>query len=283
MIDELNAEAGGEEEYQRVVPEVEQEARGEGWKPLDEFHGPEEQWVDAETFVKRGREINPILRKNNERLQSEIKALKDKLDTTNMSLAKVQEYHSQLEQRAYDRAVKDLREQRKSAMKDGDFETAAEIDEEIDGLREKKPAPPPVVAEKAAPKLDPILAEWVEDNKSWFNDQNPEMMDYANAVGMRLRRQDPENRNVGAPFLREVLAAVRKQFPEKFSSRRSAPALAEGSGSPAGVGGRKSAIADLPPEARAAYKDLAKEKWYIDLAKSQKLTTEQMYIQDYGV
>ena len=45
--------------------QVEKEARTLGWVPQSEYRDGD-HFVDAETFVKRGKEINPILRKNNE-------------------------------------------------------------------------------------------------------------------------------------------------------------------------------------------------------------------------
>src|SRR2546425_12464119 len=102
----------GTSSNQQVSQEILDEARTDGWKPKEQFHGPEDQWVDAETFVKRGREINPILRKNNERLQREIADLRQKLDGTTTSLQRVQEYHAKLETRAYERALKDLKAQK---------------------------------------------------------------------------------------------------------------------------------------------------------------------------
>ena len=55
------------------------EARAQGWVSQEEFRGNEKDWVDAETFVKRGREILPILRKNNEHLLRDLNATKEEL------------------------------------------------------------------------------------------------------------------------------------------------------------------------------------------------------------
>jgi len=54
------------------VNPVEEEARAQGWVGKDEFRGSDDDWVDADTFVKRGKEIMPILRKNNEKLLKEL-------------------------------------------------------------------------------------------------------------------------------------------------------------------------------------------------------------------
>ena len=42
--------------------DVEARARDMGWSPRDSWRGKAEDWIDAETFVKRGTEILPILR-----------------------------------------------------------------------------------------------------------------------------------------------------------------------------------------------------------------------------
>ena len=58
-------------------PEVRHEAESQGWVPKERFRGNENDWVDAETFVKRGREILPILRKNNENLIKDLNQTKE--------------------------------------------------------------------------------------------------------------------------------------------------------------------------------------------------------------
>lgn len=271
----------GGEQAQGVSQEILDEAVAEGWRPEEEYSG-KAPWVDAETFVKRGREINPILKKNNERLLKELKALKDELDGTKMSVQKMQEYNANIEAKAYERAIADLKAQRKTAMKQGDLETAVEIEEEMENLEANKPEPE-VKTVPEGPKADPVLQSWVEENKTWYNDENTEMLDYANAAGIRLRRNDPENKLVGRPFLDEILKIVKKQFPEKFGAKRGAPSTVEGGSGSGARSGTETKLADLPPEARAAYRDLAKEEWYVDMAKKQKLTPEQLYIRDYNL
>jgi hypothetical protein len=276
-------EAG--EQSQGVPQEILDEAMAEGWRPEEEYNG-KAPWVDAETFVKRGREINPILKKNNDRLLAEIKALKAEVDSSKMSVKKLEEHNANIETKAYERALKDLKTQRREAMKQGELDAAMDIEAAIEDMEENKPQPAVVADEplQNAPKIDPVFTEWATRNKSWYNDQNPDMLDYANAVGLRLRRQDSDNKMVGEPFLDEILKAVKKQFPEKFTSRREAASTVEGSSGGRGSSGNgDTRLADLPPEARAAFKELAKEDWYVSLAKSQKLTPEQLYIKDYSL
>ena len=59
---------------------VEQEARTLGWVPQEEFKGDPNRWVDADTFVERGHTVMPILRKNNERLETLVKQQAEELN-----------------------------------------------------------------------------------------------------------------------------------------------------------------------------------------------------------
>ncbi|NIR14377.1 MAG: hypothetical protein GWN86_10690, partial [Desulfobacterales bacterium] len=69
---EQEAEQEGESESER-------QARAQGWAPKEEWRGPEDQWVDADTFLERGQKNNAILRERNEKLFNEIQSLKDEL------------------------------------------------------------------------------------------------------------------------------------------------------------------------------------------------------------
>ena len=64
---------------EQTVAPVEQEARTLGWVPAEEFKGDPNRWVDAETFVERGHTVMPILRKNNERLETLVKQQAEEL------------------------------------------------------------------------------------------------------------------------------------------------------------------------------------------------------------
>ena len=261
-------------------------ARAEGWKPQDEFVAdgkPAEQWVDAQTFLERGKNINAILRKNNTRLQNEIARLQGELETTNLSVKQIQEYHAKIEKNAYDRALRDLRAEKRAAIAAGEHEAAAELEEQIDALRDDGPPKPPDPPAKKEPenKLDPLITEWIEDNSDWFNDENPDLVGYANGVGQRLRKSNPDL--VGKPFLAKVKEQVKKAFPDRFEPDPSARGGAVDDGSSSSpvsrTGGGRSGT--LPADAAREKATLVKQQWYKDLAKAQGKTPEKMFDDDY--
>lgn len=70
-------------------PEVVAEARQLGWVPQEEFRGDQSRWVDADSFVKRGHEVMPILKANNARLMGEVTSLKATLTEATQAIAQL--------------------------------------------------------------------------------------------------------------------------------------------------------------------------------------------------
>jgi hypothetical protein len=204
----------------QIDEETLNEAKRQGWVPQDEYSGPADKWVDADTFVKKGKEINALLRKDNDFLKRELAELK----TTVQEFSK---YHAETEKRAYDKAMTDLRQQKKEAISQGDGDRVIEIDDAIDELKQAKPVP-----KVAAPQPDPSFVEWTEDNR-WYNSDQQLKME-ADMIGEVIKRQNPML--VGMEFLNEVTTRVKRMYPEKFNNvNRSKPSPVEGN-SPSGVG-----------------------------------------------
>ena len=242
------------------VPQIDEEtlneAKRQGWVPQEEYTGPADKWVDAETFVKKGKEINALLRKDNDFLKRELAELK----TTVQEFSK---YHAETEKRAYDKAMTDLRQQKKEAISQGDGDRVLEIDDAIDELKQAKPTPKVV-----APQPDPSFVEWTEDNR-WYN-SDPQLKMEADMIGEVIKRQNPML--VGMEFLNEVTTRVKRMYPEKFNNvNRSKPSPVEAPSS-AGMGkkGGKS-FNDLPQEAKAACQKFEKTG----------LLTREQYVKEY--
>jgi len=225
------ADDGGESD------DVEAEAIAMGWKPKDQFKGDQSKWTPAAEFVERGKNILPMVQA---RVERQNKRIAD-LERTAQDLAKV---NAEAEKRGYERAMKEAKEQRKAAIADGDAEAFEAADERIEDLRKKTEAVDKKV--KQAPGPDPEYQEWEERNP-WM--QTPEMAEYAEFIGQKLRREG--DNSSGLEFLNKLTAKVKAQFPDKFKNprRESAPAV-EGGTPSARKGGRT--YNDLPADAKAA-------------------------------
>lgn len=177
MADE-QGEAGGEADR----GPIEAEAKRMGWAPREQWRGDPELWKDADEYVRRGKEIIPIVRAQNQKLT-------DQLAEANRQLAEVKGTLTRQEQTTKDllehqaaeirRQVEvklaDLRKEKKQAIKDGDHDLAADLEEEIDQTRDQlaeaaKPKPQAAGTPPAppAPQYEPWALEFGQANDEWL-------------------------------------------------------------------------------------------------------------------
>jgi len=276
MSEELQQEVAQEAPE---APQYESEARAQGWVAKEEFRGSEDDWVDAETFVRRGKEIMPILRKNNEKLLKELGEAKKAAEEAREAAKEFREFQKQ----QFERKTKDLEVQleqlkqaKREAITQGDGDRAIAIDDAMDDLKEQRiEAKEELKAAEAKTKevqpvtTDPVLNSWMEKN-DWFG-PDKRMTTVANALGIEIRREFP-NLN-GQPFLDKLDQELREAMPEKFG-KKSVPNPMEGS--PNGtarpsVSSGKKTYTNLPPEAKAACDKFVK----------QGLMTKEAYVAEY--
>lgn len=149
-----------------VSQEVISEARSQGWVPKEEFRGPEDVWVDAEKFVLKGKQINPILRKNNEILLKKIGDKDKEIAEIKASVEEFKAFQKEAYQRKlgeYETQIAQLKVAKREAVTNGDGDRVVAIDDAIDELKEqkaqakadadKKPVPP--VVEKRHSSANP--------------------------------------------------------------------------------------------------------------------------------
>ena len=246
---------------------VEKDARVFGWVSKEEFRGSETDWVDAETFVKRGKEINPILRANNERLKKEMESDRQKHSDEIKELRAATEEFKQFQKESFERKQNELQQElaslkdkRKEAIREGDADLVIELEDQIDVLKEEK-AKQPIKAEVAKPEvapLDPTLTKWIEENK-WFGG-DIEATEIANGVGSAIRKQFPNL--VGKDFLDKLDEKLQQRIPEVYEN---SPASRETVGSSSGRGApasKKKSYDNLPPDAKAACDKFVKQKLF---------------------
>lgn len=245
---------------------VEQEAKRFGWVPKEEFRGDEDTWVDAETFVKRGKEINPILRANNERLKKELDAERDKHSRELAEIRKTAEEFKEFQKEAYERKQKELsteldalKAQRKEAIREGDADLVVELEDRIEEVKEEKaaakePAAAPAKADEPV-QIDPALTEWMENNK-WFG-SDIEATEIANGIGAAVMRQFPGLK--GKAFLDKVDEKLRARVPELYGNPNQSRNPVEGGGARGTPSAGKKTYENLPAEAKAACDKFVKQ------------------------
>jgi hypothetical protein len=242
-------------------PDTEARARAQGWRPKEEFRGPTEKWVDADQFLDAADKFMPVARERNRvledkltRQETELRSLKDKLAENTEVLTSFRDFASRGEQRAYERALKELTERRKVAVAHADTEAFEAADAEIIALnKEVKPtttAKPVEERRETHPAIDPVITGWIDDN-DWFN-RDSEMTAYAKSQDQYLHQTKP------GLSLKERLAAVKvrtmKEFPDRFENpaREGASTVATPSGGGSQRSSNKRSYENLPPEAKKA-------------------------------
>lgn len=243
-------------------PTIEDAAREMGWRPKEEFKGDPEKWVEAETFVKRGEEILPILKAQSKKDREALKAATDQIAEMKKTFSEFKQYHTQTEKRAYERAMKDLEARQAQAVEDNDLKAVREITREMTDL--SKDVQTDRNGDDLQKNQEAAFNDWLPDNP-WFK-KDPVLRGAAIAIADELAADgltDPVKQ------MAKVTERIKAEFPQKFENeRRKGPAAVEGGSPP-----RKAAKgwSDLPPDAKAFAERMVK----------QGLITKEAYARDY--
>jgi len=244
---------------------LEAEARKMGWTPKEDFKGDPSKWRPADEFVERGKSMLPIVQAKMRKQETEIAELKQ-------TVKDFQDHLTKTEKNAYDKAMRDLRQERADAIAAGDAEGFDKADQRIEELKADAQAKAEK-RQKADDGKDPVYEEWAGRNKAILDD--PDMSEYAEFVGQSLRNKG--EKSTGAEFLDLVADKVKARFPEKFTNprREAATPAVEGRAN----GSRRSGTnyADMPADARAACDRMARSFANESDAKAFK----QQYVANY--
>lgn len=249
---------------------AENEAKTFGWVPLDEFKGDPEDWRDADTFLKRGKEINGFLRKDLEKLKSNLMQKDAEIREVKETMAEFAKFHKETEERAYKRAIEDIRKQKAEAVNVGDGEAVVALDEQLDALKEaQKQAATPVTTQKQNTPSKEYLS-WVKSN-IWF-ETDPELRALANVVSQEITLDSPGLPD--AEYLQEITKRVKESAPEKFENpnRRTSAVTGSSDGRAPTQRTDKKSYDNLPAEAKAACDKFV---------KNIKGYTREDYLKDY--
>lgn len=226
-----------------IPGEKQQEARAQGWAPKEEWHGPADKWVDADTFLKRGEEIKGVLKERNGHLSRELREVRQ-------LLLEQRDMAQKAKLAGYQQALEDIQRRQRAAAESADVEAydAAERDRSrvIQQVQEEQ---------KASPSVDHDFEDWQSDN-DWF-EADPDMRAYAIGVSAIVQS---ETKLGGRKLYDEVTKRVKKTFPHKFGNpRRTDPGAVEpGAQAPAPKKSGKT-FDDLPAESKVSYERQARQ------------------------
>lgn len=225
-----------------IAIDYEAEARKLGWRPAEEFKGNPDQHVDAETFYKRGQEVMPLLKAEN-------KHLKQRIDQLEKNVARASDFFSKAEERAYQRALTDLKSDAAKAAQSGDADAFDRVMDAVAKLEKPGPAQPEIDTDARMEEF----TDWSKANR-WYAG-NDVMRMYADAQAEKIAKTK------GGGFLemadlQAVADAVKAKFEDVYPDEFEAPAprakprspVDGGGTAPRQRGGRS--FADLPAEAQ---------------------------------
>lgn len=241
----------------------EERARKMGWRPLADWRGDPKLWRGAREFVERGENTAPIL---SERLHSlerkydaqgrQLTEANTKLKESGETLTALYKWAQRADERAYARAVEDLKAKQRAAVADANTEAYDAAQREIATLEagrgevltpEPTRAPPPPPPPPEPPAKDPVLDAWVSANADWWY-SDPEMQEMAVSTFGVLERTRPQMSTQHK--LDEVLSRIKRMYPDKFANprRRAPPAVNEPGGPNAQPRNKAYSYEDLPKE-----------------------------------
>lgn len=191
----------------------EENARSAGWVPLEEWQGDPEDWTDAKEFVKRGELFHKISSQS-----SEIKDLRKAING-------LMEHHQKVRETEFSRALDYLKQQKKTALEEGDADKLLAVDDAIDKLKEEQAQAKEEakVEKKSGPT--PVFVNWVSQNQ-WYT-QDPELREFADEVGIITFKKS--GGTIAEDELYKIVKArVMKAFPEKFKGQGAKTSTVEG-------------------------------------------------------
>lgn len=248
---------------------VEEKAKAQGWKPQEEFGGDPKNFVDAETYVKRGEEILPFMKASNRRLNETVEQLQGRLveqerinRANSLALEEVQTANREVVVERAEQSVEEIEAAIVDAREANDVQTELKL------LRQHAAAVGAVAKakEKPAPRQQqqqlnggdltktPEFQSFMQANPWWTED--PVMR----AASIEIQNQLYSGGKITAAMpmaerLTIVADATRAKFGMKDSGRRGNPSRVEGGGGQGG--GNESTAAgksfsDLPEDAKVA-------------------------------
>lgn len=183
---------------------AEEQARALGWRPKEEFEGNPDEWRSAREFLERGQMIGK-LRSNDRQIRQLEDSIKHIVGQTQRAYAN-----------GYDAAIKDLKDQKREALAEGDLVKAEEIADKIEDVKLEKDRAMQVAARPVQTRPDPEHESWLEVNP-WY--ENRKMAAWADQAA-----KDFINERRGQVSPHEVRVyihnLVRQDFPEKFAGSK---------------------------------------------------------------
>ena len=194
--EEVNDDKGGEEIQ---LTATEQEAFDQGWRPQEEFEGPEDNWKTAKEYVRDGKFL------------ATIKELSHKVDAQKQDFDSRLENTNKLHEARRKQEIADLKKDQRDAVLSSDTEGYDEAQQKIEQLEKEEVKAAPVVEAK-----DAVIDAW-ETKNAWIHDASDERTPDAQAFWNSYLGKNPNASNT------EILSYVDKRIAKLYPANKENP------------------------------------------------------------
>ena len=242
----------GEGSNEAELTPMQQKAADKGWTPKDDFQGEEEEWVDANTYLKHGELMAKI--------SSQSKMIKEQ----NKAITSIKKMKSGMEKVALEKARDQLLAEKAEAYENQDFVAAVNIDQKISAANEDIAVADEDEVDHGANFGEYFQDEWKPENK-WYGED--EAVDaFADRIGVKIYNSDPSADP--AEIMAEVSEKVKARFPKKFENPNRSKAGQVASGNNSGKSGGKTSVNKLVANLSEVERKIGKEQVRLNIFKN---------------
>lgn len=226
-----------------ATPEVLSEAKSDGWADKDQWRGDPSLWVDATEFVRRKHTVLPLLRKENEKINTALQATQAELTALRGNMDEFVKYQREQTTARLADQRKQLMAEKRAADEAGDDALVVQLEERLDENAEARAAAKVAPVETLATpvqQIPPEVTAWTEANPWFGKDQRK------TGLAMGLGREAEAQGLRGNAYFAHIDKGLKEVF---------APAPSEGKAEGGGPSGSSapgsSSFNSLPPDAKA--------------------------------
>lgn len=156
---------------------TEQKAHDQGWRPLEEFNGPEDNWKTAKEYVRDGEWIDKL------------NDLKGQFDTQKKQFDERLDNSNKLHEARRKAEIKTLKSEQRDLLLTTDTDEYDLKQKEIDAL-EGELESQPSESKASEPQKDAVISEW-EAKNPWINDDNDERTPVTQTIWNSYLQKNP--------------------------------------------------------------------------------------------
>jgi hypothetical protein len=235
-VEETKVETKVEQVTELVTSPLEEKALEQGWVPKDQWEGDPEEWRPAKEFVERGE------------IFKNLHSTKRELQKTQAALSAQMRHHALVFEKAHQKALADLRLEKRQAIRNQDFEQLEAVETRIEAVQAEHVQEAAQLAQvqqtAQQEQFSPEFQEFTNKNPWYLTD--PDLNTEADILGAKFLKSGGDR----SQLFDHVAKEIKKRNPEKFgtvkpTARVAAPSAVSAPARKA-VGAKAASINDVP-------------------------------------